>query len=58
MDEFNQVSFLQEDSFFFTFDSSDKARNGRDIQIIDETEQTSAALRARIQPTFHPRNIM
>jgi hypothetical protein len=43
---------------FFTFDSSDKARNGRDIQIIDETEQTSAALRARIQPTFHPRNIM
>jgi hypothetical protein len=44
--------------FLFTFDSSDKARNGGDIQITDETEQTSAAFSARIQPTFQPRNII
>jgi hypothetical protein len=43
---------------FFTFDSSDKARNGGDIQIIDETGQTSAALSANIQPTFQARNII
>jgi hypothetical protein len=50
--------FITKNIIFFTFDSSDKARNGGDIHIIDETEQTSAAFNARIQPTFQPRNIM
>jgi hypothetical protein len=50
--------YLLEKFLFFTFDSSDKARNGGDIHIIDETEQTSAAFNASIQPTFQPRNIM
>jgi hypothetical protein len=50
--------FLIGKNISFTFDSSDKEENDGDMQIIDETEQTSAALSARIHPTFQPRNIM
>jgi hypothetical protein len=56
---YHQKFYIKKKSFFFsTFDSSDNVENGGDIQIIDETGQTSAALSARIQPTFQPRNII